>query len=222
MRNKLQKRLRWPLMDKLQKRLRLSLTDKLKESQGLTFVEMLCAILILSLLSLLINSGLHMAQRSYHSMVLQSETRLLLSTLSDALADELRYAGNVEVDAADGTLKTYRSGLYGEKTTLKVKKDQAVDKEKHGQIYAEAPLPGSVTPTSYLLLPDGAYGGKMWLCGVPADGMKISYDAATKLFTVELKVLEMKREGTDERSFVTSGISAETKFTVRCLNWFDD
>ena len=57
---------------------------KLKDSGGLTLVEMLCAVLILILLSLMLNTGLHMAVNSYQSITAESETQLLLCTLADA------------------------------------------------------------------------------------------------------------------------------------------
>ena len=65
---------------------------KLKDTSGLTMVEMLCAVLILILLVLMINTGIHMAIRNYYSLTSESETDLLLSSLTDSLADKLRYA----------------------------------------------------------------------------------------------------------------------------------
>ena len=39
--------------------------SKLKDNSGLTLVEMMCAVLILVLLSLMLNSGLSMAIKTY-------------------------------------------------------------------------------------------------------------------------------------------------------------
>ena len=69
---------------------------KLSRSEGLTLVEMLAAVVILVLLGLILNAGLHMALNSYRTMCAQSETELLLSTLLNTLADDLRYASDVE------------------------------------------------------------------------------------------------------------------------------
>ncbi len=79
---------------------------KLKDSGGLTLVEMLCAVLILILLSLMLNTGLHMAVNSYQSITAESETQLLLCTLADAVSDELRYAHDITT-GADGSLISY-------------------------------------------------------------------------------------------------------------------
>lgn len=184
--------------------------DRLREDEGYTLVEMLCAALVLILLCMLVGSGFHMAQSSYRSMALRSETQLLLSTLSNALTDELRYADDVSSNA-DGSLITYRSRLYGENTTLKV--------DVSGQIYAEAlsASPGAAA-TSYYILPGGAYGGGTWLYGVPPNGFTIGYNAAERLFEVTLVVLEMEMNGSDREFVESGGIQATGTFNVRCLN----
>ena len=44
---------------------------KLSRSEGLTLVEMLAAVVILVLLGLILNAGLHMALNSYRTMCAQ-------------------------------------------------------------------------------------------------------------------------------------------------------
>lgn len=72
---------------------------KWKDSAGLTLVETLCAVLILVLLSLLLNAGLNMAVKSYRDLTAASETQLLLNSLTNAIAAELRYAHEVRGNA---------------------------------------------------------------------------------------------------------------------------
>lgn len=190
---------------------------KLRESKGLTLVEMLCATVILLLLVLLLNTGFNMALSNYHSMVLQSETRLLLATLSDALADELRCADKVRTKS-DGSLQDYQSGRYGADTQLGVYPTNG-EAGYRGQIYARSG-PGVNSP-EYRILPDGAYGGGNWACGV--NRLEITFVAtdptdptkAINQFTVKLTVQEMNKA---RNAFVETGIKAETEFTVRCLN----
>lgn len=170
------------------------MAHKLRDSRGLTLIEMLCAVVILILLGLLINTGLNMAVKSYRDITAQSELELLLSTISDALADDLRYAKQVETNG-DGTLKEYHSETYNttesQTTTLSVK---YTDGDGHyGQLYAN----------EYRLLSSGAYGNGAYI--VPENGLKITFDHG--LFTIDLTVCQ--REGT---------LSAHTEFTVRCLN----
>ena len=47
---------------------------KVKDNSGLTLVEMMCAVLILVLLSLMLNSGLSMAIKTYQGVTAESET----------------------------------------------------------------------------------------------------------------------------------------------------
>lgn len=163
--------------------------EKLREEQGLTLVEMLCAVAILILLGLMLNTGLQMAIRSYQDITASSEVQLLLSTLSDALADDLRYARDVTTDE-DGRLLSYNSDSYnngGSTASL------AIDEN------------GRVTASGQRVLPDGAYGNGTY----KVQTMNITYVTKPNgsYFTIELKVAQT--EGT---------ISAGTEFTVRCLS----
>lgn len=162
--------------------------EKLRDEQGLTLVEMLCAVAILILLGLMLNTGLQMAVRSYQDITARSEVQLLLSTLSDALADDLRYARDVETED-DGTLLRYSSDSYN----------------SGGQASLEIGGNGQVTAGGKRVLPSGAYGNGAYV----VKSMKITYEsqAGGSFFTVQLKVGQTEGE-----------ISAETEFTVRCLS----
>lgn len=188
---------------------------KMRDSRGLTMVEMLCAAAILILLALMVNTGLHMAMDSYRRMVLHSEANLLVSTLSDVLTDELRYASNVT--ALSPTTIKYSSRLYLDDTTLTVGNgnDSAsaadgLGKNK-GQIYAKTTKGASADWKLYPVLTDASYGGDTWSYGVPDGGLKITI-GSDNIFKVELKVQEKQPDGT------FSGITAEKTFSVRCLN----
>jgi prepilin-type N-terminal cleavage/methylation domain-containing protein len=92
---------------------------KLKSRKGFTLVETLAAVAVLAMLSLMLNTGLNMALRSYRDMRAESETQLLLSTLTSVLSDELRYARDVR-SQPDGALQDYTSATYGSNTSLQV------------------------------------------------------------------------------------------------------
>lgn len=68
---------------------------KLKDSAGFSLVEMLCAVAVLILLCMMLNSGLSMAMKAYFDITAESETQLLLNSLTNAIAGELRYAHEV-------------------------------------------------------------------------------------------------------------------------------
>lgn len=181
--------------------------EKLKREEGLTLVEMLAAVVILILLGLMLNTGLQMAVRSYHSLTAEAETQLLASTLADALADDLRYArdvvtGNAEtVTNEDGTttevypLDTYTSDSYGTNTAIEA---QSGD----GQVYANGKR----------VLPPGAYGpGATEGEGAYRVEELAITCGANSCITIHIKVKEAKGD-----------ISAEAELTVRCLNGFED
>lgn len=163
---------------------------KLKDSGGLTMIEMLCAVVILVLLCLMMGTGMQMALKSYHTLTAESETQLLLSSLTDALADKLRYCV-VTVDSTD----TYKGCSIGE-----------VDVEN-----------GRVTVDGKELLPDGAYGTGRWEYVVEKvkekDGSDFlrpaKYDGGK--FTVNFKVV-WKADGR------ISAQTPENGLIIRCLN----
>lgn len=141
---------------------------KLANREGFTLVEMLAAVVILVLLGLILNTGLQTAVDSYRTMIAQSETELLLSTLVHAVADELRYAE--DATDAGGGIVTYTSASYGENTTLDIGSN------------------GQVTASGQRLLPDGAYGKGRYI----VEKLEISY--AKPNFKVSLAVKE--KDGT--------------------------
>lgn len=164
---------------------------KLKDSGGLTMIEMLCATVILVLLCLMTGTGIQMALKNYHTLTAESETQLLLSSLTDALSDKLRYCV-VTVDTSDN--KSYSIG------------EVIVDSTTH-----------RVTVGGKELLPDGAYGSGRWEYAVEKvkkpDGSDFLPLAEYKggKFTVNFKVV-WKADGR---------ISAQTPeggLIIRCLN----
>lgn len=95
----------------------MRLRSRLRSQKGVTLMEMIVAAGVLAVLALMLNTGLMMAQNSYYRSVGESESQMLLSTLSDLIARELRYARDV-VTEEDGTLRRYTSANYGRNTTL--------------------------------------------------------------------------------------------------------
>ena len=173
---------------------------KVKDNSGLTLVEMMCAVLILVLLSLMLNSGLSMAIKTYQGITAESETQLLLSSLSDALADKLRYCV-VYVDDAG----SYHSSSIGEV--------QAAG----GKIVVHGPDTGAAKS----LLPEGAYGnpdgfykgnyqvtmGSAAPGGADSATLRETYQKDTNSFAVRLTVKD-----------VNLNITKTRELTVRCLN----
>lgn len=172
------------------------MTRKWKDSRGLTLVEMLCAVVILVLLGLLINTGLQLAVHSYQDVTAQEELELLAASLSDALADDLRYAKTPIKEANGDTLLEYHSERYNisgtTSTKLSIGKGEENGGKDKGQLYAN----------DYRVLPSGAYGsGGAYVI----DNLEISY--ADGLFTVDLTVKQ-----------AAGDLFAKANFTVRRLS----
>lgn len=161
---------------------------KLKDRSGLTLVEMLCATVILVLLCLMMNTGLNMAMTNYRAITAESETQLLLSSLSDALADKLRYCVVYTNEAGD-TATGFSIG------------DVTVSSD------------GMVLVGGSKLLPEGAYGnpdgfykGDYQVTVDPA-ALESAYQKSTNSFELQLTVKD-----------VNLSISKTADLTVRCLN----
>lgn len=115
------------------------LLRKLRSRRGVSLVEMVAAAGVLALLALLLHTGLYMAQNSYIKMTQEAESQLLLSTLTNLLTNEFRYARDV-VTEGDGTLQRYTSLSFGRNTTLTCNGD------------------GQLEANGRLMLSAGAYG----------------------------------------------------------------
>lgn len=140
------------------------LRQKLKSRRGMTLVEMAAATGVLALLALMLHTGLLLAGSSYSTMTEEAESQLLLSTLTDLLSNELRYARDVETDEG-GALQRYTSVNYGRNTVLSL--------NEAGQLAAN----------SRRMLSSGAYGNGAYRI----ENWSVTYDG-TDLFTVTLHV----------------------------------
>lgn len=85
--------------------------SRLRDSGGFTLVELLAACVVLILLGLILSAGLSVAAKSYHDVTAESEAQLLLSTLADAVMDDLRFARDLELNGSE--LVSYTSDSYG-------------------------------------------------------------------------------------------------------------
>jgi len=176
--------------------------EKLKNDRGFTLVEMLCAVAILVLLCLMLNTGLNMAVKTYREITAESETQLLLNSLVDGIAGELRYA---DVEGEDESF-TYNGGC---KLIL-----------RDNRVVIQVPKAGGASQTVELLptgkkddddnIQGGAYHGGNYKAENINEKSFISYNKDTKCFTVNLKV-----------TWGDGKISAETPedgVVIRCLN----
>ena len=80
---------------------------KLKEKAGLSIVELMAVVAVMTLLMMMMGTGFQMMLNTYQTMVAKSEVELLLSTAVDALADDLRYAKGVTGKIGSGFSYSY-------------------------------------------------------------------------------------------------------------------
>ena len=69
--------------------------EKLRSRKGTTIVEMMAAVVIMVLLSMMLNTGFGLLMNAYHSMTAASEAKTLLSMAGNVATEELRFAARV-------------------------------------------------------------------------------------------------------------------------------
>lgn len=92
---------------------------KLSGRKGTTLGEMLVAVLILMMLTMVVAGGTGIAVKVYRSEKAYSESRVLANTVLLAMTEELRYASGLTI-GEDGMSVSYDSRSYGAGTTMKL------------------------------------------------------------------------------------------------------
>lgn len=127
------------------------LRRKLADSGGLTLIEMLCATLILTLLCVMLSTGLSMAAYDYRMLTAEAETELLVNTVVSSLTDRLRDS-TLSVKEEAG-MRTYRHSLG---TVTVAAGGPEAGKTEPAEATVVIKADGSTEQKA--LLPDGAYG----------------------------------------------------------------
>lgn len=142
--------------------------NKLRDRRGFTLTELLCAVLIVLLVSALLTVGVRFAGRTYNSSMQLSEAQELCSTLTSVISDKLRFCGTV-TPGADGSLDHIfiqdLGSVEGEGAAFQVDAD------------------GQLTLGSTKLLSSAAYPR-----GLRVRDVSLRYDSASGIFTVTLQV----------------------------------
>ena len=158
-------------------------------SYGFTLTEMLCTVLLVSLVSTMLVTGVLMGSKQYNRSIRISEAQQLNLTIETILANELKYSNRIE---EENVLSNDLTAI----SILKNDKDEAVSDGKYGQL-------SFTDGTSYnRVLPKGSYAKEL--------GVKITsltYDQNQKCFHVAMDI------GTDKIGSLIS-----ENFVVRALN----
>ena len=135
-----------------------------RNCRGFTLVEMLCAIVVLILISGIMATGVGLGVKTLRKSLVNSESQVLCATLRTAVSDELRYAGTTTVST---TGVTFFSQNYGEYAAYGVNDD------------------GQVTLKGEKIIPSKSYPH-----GIKGEVDIISYDDQTGIFSVEVTVTD--------------------------------
>lgn len=145
---------------------------KLKDSRGLSVVEMLCAVIMLSLLCIIMGAGLQISLKSYDTITAESETQVLLNDLFSAVNDEL-YNGNIiKIASASGDEYSYENISVSDNTSG---------------------TPGIMKLRDAVILPEGAYGNGRYKAAInilPAEASDVTPEEGKKVFNITLTVMD--------------------------------
>lgn len=171
----------------------------MNNSKGFSLIELLAAILILSLVSGGLVTGIILSNNQYKDSIRQSEASELYNTISSLLTNELKYTNQVELKAGTNKVEAFKSISY------------QIDDSNLCKIYVlyESGFPAD---GNYGRIAFGDIDNKNYLLGNAAYtndlGAKVNiyYDDIKKIFTVNLDI------GYDDKSII------QHPFDVRCLN----
>lgn len=162
----------------------MGMRKKLRTRRGVTLSEMLVAMAVLGLVTAAIATGMTAGVRIYQESTDLSQTQVLLSTLTQSVSDELRYARDI---TTSGGGVVYTSPAYGPGASLVANGD--------GQVAVAA---GSKVTS---LLGSGSYGGYRAGIGVTyADGC----------FEVTLDVKRQDGQGLQHQVFAVRALNPKS------------
>ena len=136
---------------------------KLRQRRGATLSELLVALAVMGLATLAVTVGTTSGLKVYRQSVALSDAQTLMSTLSQAIMDDLRFATEITADGS-GTVTSYASANYGLTARL------VQDKET-----------GRLTVNGHELVGSGAY------AGLQADA-DLAWDEDEGVVTVTLSI----------------------------------
>lgn len=141
---------------------------KLCDRRGFTLTELLCAVLIVLLISALLLVGIRFAGRTYNSAMKLSEAQELCSTLTSVISDKLRFCGTVTQDENGGVTQIFIQNIGSV--------------EGQGEAF-------QISDKGQLLLGDSPLlSGGAYPRGLRVRNVSLSYHSDTEVFTVVLQV----------------------------------
>lgn len=157
--------------------------NKLRSRHGLTLMEMLLSLALMSLLAVGVSTGISAAAVAQRDSVALSEASLLLDSVTKAVIGELRYADGVYMSSVppvppagykliNYSEAAYLSAVYGQGTRFYTVENA----QRMPRIFVESEA------GDYPILGEGAYSN------LGAKIVSLTYDASTGHFSVKLEI----------------------------------
>lgn len=141
---------------------------KLRSRGGMTLTELLCAVVIVFLLSGLLAVGVRFAARAYRQSMAVSQAQVLSSTLTAAVSDKLRYCGSVSPDGDQIFIRDMGS----------------VEGDEKGEVFR-------VSADGELLLGENKLlGSRTYPQGLQVEDFHMEYDSTGGIFRVSFRIAD--------------------------------
>ena len=163
---------------------------KLKNNHGLTMVEMLCAVLILLLVSQGMAAGVALANRQYEKSIQTSEAQELYGTLRTILSNELRYTTDVTLQPGSNQVGSFFSRTYA----IKNAETSLVALDENGEECSYGELALGNNGSYNRLLGSASYPHRL------TAKASVQYQETDQIFTVNL-IIAIENEPCIEESF---------------------
>ena len=150
----------------------VTVTKKLDKNKGFTMVELLCALAVLILLTSCVIVGVNLSTKSFASITKATNAKELSDVLNALIADELRYASQINTD--ENGAFTYRSITQGTGAQLVVEDGMVCVKVQNKDTY-EYEYWNLVSPD-------------MYSNGCKVSSLNITYVPETKIFDVSMTI----------------------------------
>ena len=168
---------------------------KLKSNRGFSLSELLIALIIVSIMTVALTVGVSSSLRVYQEAVRHAEERTLLSTLSEAIINELRNDA-VIVDES-GIIQEYISQNFGTFNEI-----QLVE----GEVFA-----GAKTGDPKRLIGSGSYSNHTLI----VKELSITYNKTAGSYTVSIALEPGKKGGASETREFSVKPRSETYVTFK-------
>ena len=155
------------------------ITKKLHSKRGMTLVELLSALIILSLVTGGMAAAVSLGSQQYQKSMRDAEAMVLYSTLMTVLSNELTYSTDIHVDA-QGTVQRFMSQNYVIKGNLST----LMTDDSDGNGYGKVLLGNSENTDEYM----SVLGKASYTRGLSAKVTKFQYHNSEHYFIVELSI----------------------------------